>query len=300
MRGNPRGNQLLLPFPNPWGGKRPGAGRKRQSARSSVPHRKRAPHRAAHPVHVTMRSLCRSLRSQFVFPTIRGAIADANTRHGQQFRIVHFSVQADHIHLIVEARTRQALSRGLLGFASSAARRVNRLLFRRGSFFSGRWHEHALVTPRSVRHAIVYVLANCKKHGHRQVSLDHCSSAPFFPYFQEFSGLAPVEADRSLVTPSVLARGSPVSAATTWLLQYGWRRDGPISAFDTPAAPRRSSALRDDRHERADNRTCRIRRPDKDSPQTTKFHGSQRHQGSRSQRRWARRALLPTERQSRR
>src|SRR5690606_23785587 len=59
--------QLSLEFPSTWGGRRRGAGRKRVNARPCVPHRRRAEHSAAHPVHVTLRSLVRSLRTQMVF-----------------------------------------------------------------------------------------------------------------------------------------------------------------------------------------------------------------------------------------
>jgi REP element-mobilizing transposase RayT len=129
-------------------------------------------------VHVTLRSSVRSLRSQFVFPTVRNAIRSANQRWRGRFRIVHFSVQADHIHFIVEADDRCALSGGMRGFAVSCARQLNRLVFRSGSVFPERWHGRALTSPRAVRNAIRYVLANARKHGAVCGALDPCSSAP--------------------------------------------------------------------------------------------------------------------------
>jgi len=108
-----------------------------------------------------MRLCSKSLRSQFVFPTVVGAIAAANARG--RFQIVHYSVQADHLHLIVEARDRSALIEGMRGFSVSLTRRINRLLFRRGRLVATRWHGRALSSPRAVRRALVYVLANAKK-----------------------------------------------------------------------------------------------------------------------------------------
>src|SRR5262252_6902518 len=107
-----RDRQLALRFPKGWGGKREGAGRK-AGVRPKTPHRARPAHARAHPVHVTMRSAFRPLRSQFVFPTVRLAIAAANRREGTDFRIVHFSVQIDHLHLLVEAADKDALSSGM-------------------------------------------------------------------------------------------------------------------------------------------------------------------------------------------
>ena len=50
----------------------------------------------------------RPLRSRHVFPTLRIALARANRRAPKRFRIVHFSVQHDHLHLIVEASNQRA------------------------------------------------------------------------------------------------------------------------------------------------------------------------------------------------
>jgi REP element-mobilizing transposase RayT len=194
-------------------------------------------HSAAVPVHVTLRVLLRSLRSQFVFPTVRGAIADANRRNWQRFRIVHFSVQADHIHLIVEATSRDALSRGLAGFSVSVARRVNRLLFRRGRFLAERWHERALTSPRAVRHGLVYVLGNCRKHGQPNVIVDHYSSAPYFRFFAGLHGQAPIEINPRLVPAPFRIRASLPPEPATWLLHSGWLRHGLLSFHERPRTP---------------------------------------------------------------
>jgi putative transposase len=167
--------QPCLAFPSGWGGARRNAGRRANPGRRSVAHRARARHSAVVPVHVTMRLRVRSLRSQFVFPTVLDVLSRANRRGGERFRVVHFSVQWDHLHLIVEALDRRALLEGMRGLSVSLARSVNRLLFRRGALSADRWHGHALATPRAVRHALVYVLANAKKHGHATEPLDPLS-----------------------------------------------------------------------------------------------------------------------------
>ena len=151
--------QLELPFPATWGGARTNAGRK-PGPRRSVPHRARSKHRAWQPVHVTLRARIAQLRSQFVFPTIQLALLRATRRAAERFRIVHFSVQHNHVHLLVEASDRRALSSGMSGLAIRIACYVNDLLSRHGRFWAERWHERALTTPLEVRRAIVYVLAN--------------------------------------------------------------------------------------------------------------------------------------------
>jgi REP element-mobilizing transposase RayT len=201
-----------------------------------MPHIKRPDHKAEEPVHVTLKSYLRSLRSQYVFPTVRGAIADSKKRWGSRFRVVHFSVQGNHIHMIAEATDRNALLQGVRGLSISIARRVNRLVFRRGTFWQDRWHSRPLTTPRAVRRAIVYVLANGFKHIARLSSrIDVFSSAPYFEGFRESPGVAFIRIAPRLV-PHLLQppEVAPVSTAESWLLRVGWRKLGLISVHERP------------------------------------------------------------------
>ena len=214
--------QLTLVFPRraQRGGARAGAGRKRLPiGRRSTPHRARPAHRAAHPVHITLRSGLRSLRTQFVAPTVVGALRAANR---PDFRVIHYSIQANHLHLIAEARNADALSSGMRGLAVRLARRLNRLLVRRGQVWVDRWHGNELTSPRQVRNALVYVLQNHVKHSavRRHPPIDPFSSA------RDFDGFA-FAANR--------ARAGPPVAPQCWLLRVGWKRHGLIRHDEAPA-----------------------------------------------------------------
>lgn len=176
-------------------------------------------------MHVTLRSALRPLRSQYVFPTVRRAIAQA-ARRSRDFRIVHFSVQSDHVHLLVEAADSAALSSGMRGLVIRIARQVNKLLFRRGRVWADRWHGRALTSPRAVRHAIVYVLANFRKHEPQSpLRLDPYSSAPYFDGFREYAGKAPLDASGGEADPwRALLQYPRVQRAMTWLLAQSWRQ----------------------------------------------------------------------------
>jgi REP element-mobilizing transposase RayT len=238
-RSDGKPKQLLLPLPRGWGGARAGAGRPVGSGRRSVPHRKRELTFKNQPLHVTMRLLVRPLRSRFLFPTVREAIMRANLRAARGFRVCEFSVQEDHVHLLVEATTPQTLSQGMRALTIRIASAINRLLFRRGPVFADRWHARLLTRPREVRNALVYVLGNFRKH-HKPAcddagAWDVFSSAPYFRGFREFQGQAPYECVRGAV-PRALAPPDrwPVLAARTWLLREGWRRHGLISVNERP------------------------------------------------------------------
>lgn len=219
------------------GGARSGAGRPPRDGLRNMPHVARSPHESAHPVHVTVRVRVSSLRTQVVFRVIRAAVTRTNRQWQGHFRICQYSVQSNHLHLIVEASSRADLLGGVKGLCVRIARAANRLLRQRGRFFADRWHGRELTTPRAVRNVIVYVLANGKKHGEPCGMLDPYSSAPYFNGFIEFGGKAPCEMETATL-PAWLARLGkqeyPVAVAKTWLLSTGWKRSGCISLEDSP------------------------------------------------------------------
>src|SRR5215475_8447528 len=100
--------QLEMKLPT-WGGKRKGAGRKPKGERAGMSHRPRPRFKARHPVHVTMRMLpgVGFLRGFSRKRAIEDALRAAKERFG--VRVVHYSIQGNHLHLIVEADEPPAL-----------------------------------------------------------------------------------------------------------------------------------------------------------------------------------------------
>ncbi len=225
--------QLAFVF-RTWGGAREGAGRPR-GAKGTGAHRVRPKHSRHHPLHITLRVVAGlpSLRKRRVFRVVKAALGAANAkgRHREHFRLVHYSVQGNHIHLMAEARDRERLSRGVQGLAIRIARRVNRLLSRRGRLFSERFHARALRNPREVRHALAYVLLNERRHlaAERKLSLppwyfDDCSSAAEFGGWQVVSGLDPPPPPKVDV----------MLPAESYLLRVLWKKHGLIVPDEVP------------------------------------------------------------------
>jgi hypothetical protein len=161
-------------------------------------------------------------------------------RDPERFRIAHFSVQRDHVHLIVEAADGRALSSGLRSVTVLIARYVNDLLVRRGKFWADRWHGRALTSPREVRNAILYVLANFRKHSRGDVrpGLDPYSSAARFDGWREWSpagGVPPPFAVPSSFAEAQCAEAEAALGARTWLATVGWRRYPLLGFGERPA-----------------------------------------------------------------
>lgn len=214
------------------GGARFGAGRprKKDSERRFIAHRVRPVHRMYEPVHVTMRVIkgLPSLRSQVLARIINRCMLAQRKKLSLEekahFQIVDFNIQANHLHLIVEAPDKSGLARGLMGLAIRISVHLNRKLQRKGRLWADRYHRHDLRTPREARNALRYVLFNSKKHFRviGEPFADPCSSATEFDGFSS----PPIRGSDALEWPPV--------PPLTWLRRVGWRRHGLIDPSDAP------------------------------------------------------------------
>jgi len=231
-----RSTQATLPFHRngAWGGYRPGSGRKALPAhkRAGVPHRERAKLASRYPVHATvrLRKGLPPLRNQRTKRVLRRCFAAACERIG--FRLIHFSIQSTHLHLLCEAKNSKTLSRGMQGLLIRVAKALNKLWARKGSVFAERYHAHILRTPREVRNALAYVLNNIWRHVrgvHRSANSDTAAGVDGFASGYWFDGW---RTETRFAVPEAV--GPPVTRPQTWLLETGWRRWGLIRVDEVP------------------------------------------------------------------
>jgi hypothetical protein len=169
--------------------------------------------------------LCAVLRRAFVY----GCKKDL-------FRICQFSIQSNHIHLMCEAASNNALTRGVQGWEIRIARGLNRKLGRRGRVLADRYHVRIIKTPRQCRAALCYVLQNARRHGvHLDPAfngMDPFSSAWWFDGWKD-------EGWRDGLKPPDMRT---VAEPTMWLLRTGWRRHGLLAIDEAPPAAAKTSA----------------------------------------------------------
>jgi REP element-mobilizing transposase RayT len=228
------------------GGKRRGAGRPPKGKRAGSPHKERPFLHERYPVHVTLRAVgaVGNLRRRRVYRAIREATL--TTARREDFRIVHLSIQRNHVHLLVEADHRLALAAGMQGFQISAAKHLNAAISqgkpgprRRGTVFPDRYHAEIITSPTQARHALNYVLNNWRRHEEDRAAklaswkIDWFSSAAMFPGWAEYGEEAFLWRGADTYDPLV------VYQPKTWLLKVGWARGGPpISCHEVPSAKR--------------------------------------------------------------
>lgn len=94
------------------------------------------------------------------------ALGAARERLGA--RLTQFTIQPNHIHLILEAEDSHSLSRAMQGLCVLIARQLNRAFGRKGAVFADRFHAHVLRTPREVKNAVRYVMENSRRHAERR------------------------------------------------------------------------------------------------------------------------------------
>ena len=182
-----------------------------------------------------MQSDVPSLRTVSIVREIARTFARGCARPG--FRLVHYSLQGNHAHLVVEARDGEALARGMKSIGARLALAVNRVTGRHGPVFAQRYHSHLLRNPREVRNGLRYVLLNSRRHsaaaaGDPTVCLDPASSGRWFDGWKR-------EVPNANAGLAARLHRPPVARAKTWLLSIGWRRHGLIDPADVPGpAPR--------------------------------------------------------------
>jgi REP element-mobilizing transposase RayT len=192
----------------------------------AISHRQRPQLHKKEVLHLTLklRRGLQSLRRGKTFEAVTRSFYKYSLRDG--FRLVHFSVQHDHLHLIAEANSKANLTQAMQRLMVSLARQLNFVWLKvigkwTGKVFKERYHQHVIRNPKEVRAALLYVLRNAFKHREiRQGEQDRYSSAR---YFDGFAKSKPQAAPEKLIVK-----------ATAWLLTTGWRKSGLIKSYELP------------------------------------------------------------------
>jgi REP element-mobilizing transposase RayT len=176
-----------------------------------------------------------NLRTRPLGRLLFAAFGVARERFGM--RLTHFSIQHNHLHLIVETAGKSSLSRAMQGFAIRIAKRLNARLGRPGRVFADRYHARALRNALEVRRAVRYVMNNYRRHHGRSAARPPRDWADLFSSADYFDGFLPLPGGRVPCAEMALGRAPPVVLPRTWLLRIGWKRLGLLKLTDVPGPP---------------------------------------------------------------
>lgn len=164
------------------------------------------------------------LRVPAIVPAVGGALT---TSQRAGFRVVHLSIQHNHLHLIVEADGDAERRTGMQYLTTVLARAINATTARRGSVFEQRYHATPMVNPTQTRNTLAYVLCNWRHHDEDRACAAACA-ATFDPY------ASALRFDGWTYAPTGFDPRFPVAAPRTWLLRDGWKLVGRVDPLQRP------------------------------------------------------------------
>jgi REP element-mobilizing transposase RayT len=146
-----------------------------------MPHLRRPTLAARFPVHITWRMSqgIRNLRSRRSFARLARAFYTSAVRFG--YRIVHYAIIGDRVHLIVEARDQGALAIGMQSLGIRIAQSLNRMMQRQGRVLADRYRARILQTLTEVRHCVRRLQINAHNHDAVPGRDPFTSYEPFMP-----------------------------------------------------------------------------------------------------------------------
>lgn len=139
-----------------------------------IRHVKRAEIRKASSVHLTIKLIRADVQNKTVLKALRHAIMRARL---QGLKIIHYSLEHDHVHLFAESDDNVILSRGMKALGGSLVKRLNAFFKTKGSYYKTRYHLRILRSASEVKNVLNYILKNGIKHKRTKTIIDRYNSA---------------------------------------------------------------------------------------------------------------------------
>lgn len=79
-------------------------------------------------------------------------------------KIIHYTLEFDHVHLLVEATDKVSTSKGMQSFGITFSKGINKIKNLKGRVFKTRYHYRKLNSAREIKNVLNYILGNSIKH----------------------------------------------------------------------------------------------------------------------------------------
>lgn len=96
----------------------------------------------------------------------------------QRLKVIHYTLEYNHAHLVVEAADNRILHKGMQAFGISLAKAINKMKQAKGTVYKHRYHFRKLRSRREVKNALQYVWGNGIKHKRAMSRFDLYNSLP--------------------------------------------------------------------------------------------------------------------------
>ena len=128
-----------------------------------IRHISRDPIKRLTALHLTIKIIRdkAGLKNKAMLKVLQQAIVKAR---GKGLAVIHYTLEFDHIHLLVESGDHQELGKAMQSLGVSLSMAINRLRKAKGRVFKTRYHLRKLKTPTEIKNVISYILNNTIKH----------------------------------------------------------------------------------------------------------------------------------------
>lgn len=139
-----------------------------------IRHIKRPEIKKLMPLHLTIKLIRADIQNKIILKALRNAIFRARL-HG--LRIIHYSLEHDHIHLYAESADNLILAKSMKAFGVSLVKKINRHFKSKGTCYKTRYHLRVLRSASEVKNVINYILKNGIKHKRTKSVIDVYNSS---------------------------------------------------------------------------------------------------------------------------
>jgi len=128
-----------------------------------IRHRERPFLTKAASLHLTVKvkRIKADMKNKAVLSILKRAIMNARK---QGLRVIHFTLEYDHIHLLIEAENNEILGKGMQSFGVTFSKAINRMKKQSGGVYKHRYHFRQISGVRQLKNVLNYIFTNGVKH----------------------------------------------------------------------------------------------------------------------------------------
>jgi REP element-mobilizing transposase RayT len=114
-------------------------------------------------LHLTVKILRTkaNLKNKMVLTILKRSIMNARK---MGLRVIHFTLEYDHVHLLIEADNNFILGKGMQAFGVTFSKAINRMRKIKGGVYKHRYHFRKIVGARQLKNVLNYIFKNGIKH----------------------------------------------------------------------------------------------------------------------------------------
>jgi len=117
----------------------------------------------ASSLHLTIKvkKIKAEIKNKAVLNLLKRAISNARK---QGLIIIHYTLEYDHINLLIEADNNSTLAKGMQSLGVTLSKGINRLKKLKGAVYKHRYHFRQISSPSELKKVMSYIFNNGLKH----------------------------------------------------------------------------------------------------------------------------------------